>query len=107
MLISIIKTEESLPPLSRSLLLATYGRTSPADIVQILAKPSTSLDTIADVLLGVLGVMEKPIAGSRGIWVRELLGIALEVYKRVFVYFPPIFYIYFVTESKPDKAKET
>lgn len=76
-------TEGTLPQLSRALISATYGRTSPADIVQILAKSSNSLDSVADVLLGVLGVMEKPIAGVRGIWVRELLGIALEIYKYV------------------------
>lgn len=73
--------EGKLPQLTRTLISAMYGKISPADISHVLARPGSSLDHVSEILVGALCVVEKPTSGTRAMWVRELLGVALEVYR--------------------------
>jgi hypothetical protein len=73
--------ENNLSRLSGALVSSVYGRLSPADVIHVLARPSSSLDHVSDVLLGVLSLLEKHTSGTRRTWIRELFGIEIEVYR--------------------------
>jgi hypothetical protein len=73
--------DSTLPRLSGALVSSVYGKLSPADVIHVLAKSSSSLDHVSDVLLGVLSLLDKQTSGTRKTWIRELLGIEVEVYR--------------------------
>ena len=67
------------PLLSLDLASAIYNRTSPADIIHILAKPNVKLNYIIKALHST---MDLPmLVGPRGPWLREFSGVCLETYR--------------------------
>ena len=67
------------PSLSLDLASAIYNRTSPADIVHILAKPNVKLGYVIRVLHSTVDL--PAFVGPRGPWLREFSGICLEIYR--------------------------
>jgi hypothetical protein len=65
--------------LSLDLASTIYNRTSPADIIHILAKPNVKLDYIIKALHFTMDL--PAFVGPRGQWLREFSGICLEMYR--------------------------
>ena len=56
-----------------------YNRTSPADIIHILAKPNVKPEYIIKALHSALNL--PAFVGPRGPWLREFSGVCLEMYR--------------------------
>lgn len=67
------------PLLSLNIASTIYNRTSPADIIHVLAKPNIKLKYTIKALQST---MDLPASvGPRGPWLREFSGICLETYR--------------------------
>ena len=75
------KPDPGVPSFSLSLDLAStvYNRTSPADIIHILAKPNVKLEHIIKALHSAMDL--PAYVGPRGPWLREFSGVCLEMYR--------------------------
>ena len=67
------------PLLSLDIASTIYNRTSPADIIHILAKPNVKLEYVIKVLHFTIDL--PAFNGPRGPWLREFSGICLEMYR--------------------------
>ena len=65
--------------LSLNIASTIYNRTSPADIIHVLAKPNVKLEYITKALHSAMDL--PAFAGPRGPWLREFSGICLEMYR--------------------------
>jgi len=63
------------------LAFAIRSRKSITDISHILSHPSTQLDDVSDLLYHTLSILEVTNDGMSDMWTRDLLGVAVEIYR--------------------------
>ncbi|KDQ60976.1 hypothetical protein JAAARDRAFT_31975 [Jaapia argillacea MUCL 33604] len=74
----------SRPPtshLTTALLSAIHSRTTPSDVIYHLSLPTTPLRLVEETLYEALTSFDSGDNGLPGMWIHELLGVAVETYR--------------------------